>query len=83
MVQLSCKRVWQEISNYLEDDLSIETREMIEEHLAQCRHCAALLDSTRNVIILIADEKAFELPVGFSSRLYALIAKEIRQKQKR
>jgi hypothetical protein len=38
---------------------------------------AAILDSTRNIIILTADERVFELPVGFSERLHARIDLEL------
>jgi anti-sigma factor RsiW len=68
-VVIHCREVWREISNYLEDDLSPEMRKDLEEHLANCRHCTALVDSTRNVLLLIADERAFSLPAGFSARL--------------
>ncbi len=74
---LNCKHVWQEISNYIDDSVSPELREAIEEHLAHCRHCAAVLDSTRNILFLIADERTFELPVGFSERLHARLEEEI------
>jgi anti-sigma factor RsiW len=74
---LNCKHVWEAISNYIDDSVSPELREAIEEHLAHCRHCAAVLDSTRNILYLIADERTFELPVGFSERLHARLEQEI------
>jgi anti-sigma factor RsiW len=74
---LNCKHVWKEISNYIDDSVSPELREAIEEHLAHCRHCAAVLDSTRNILYLIADERTFELPVGYSERLHARLREEI------
>ena len=49
----------------------------IEEHLAHCRHCAAVLDSTRNILVLIADDRTFELPMGYSDRLHARLQEEI------
>ncbi len=82
MLRLNCKDVWREISNYLDDDLPSTTRNRIEAHLAQCRHCAALVDSTRNIIILIADEKMFELPVGFSAKLRERLSQEMNRKRK-
>ena len=75
---LNCKHVWKEISNYIDDRVSPELREAIEEHLAHCRHCAAVLDSTRNILYLIADERTFELPVGYSERLHARLTEEMR-----
>lgn len=66
---MRCKDVWREISNYLDDDISPEMRAELERHLENCRHCAALVDSTRNVLLLVADERVFPLPIGFSDRL--------------
>ncbi|MCI0402820.1 MAG: zf-HC2 domain-containing protein [Acidobacteria bacterium] len=58
-----------EISNYIEGDLDAGLRAMLERHLSECRHCTAVLDGTRNVILLSGDERTFTLPAGFSRRL--------------
>ena len=73
---LDCKHVWQEISDYIDGDIDPVVRASVEEHLANCRHCAAILDSTRNILYLIADERTFSLPIGFSERLQARIEME-------
>jgi anti-sigma factor RsiW len=69
--------VWAQSSDYIEGDVGPELREAIEEHLAHCRHCAAVLDSTRNILYLIADDRTFEIPVGYSDRLHARLQDEI------
>ena len=74
---LKCKHVWEAISGYLDHDLDPEVRRSLEEHLAQCVHCSALLDSTRNVLVLISDERTFSLPVGFSERLAQRLEQEM------
>lgn len=74
---LTCKEIWREVSNYIEGDLDPVLRRELEAHLAQCRHCTALVDSTRNTVVLIADERTFALPAGFSRRLQARLAEEI------
>lgn len=74
---ISCHEVWREISNYIDGDIDPVLRERLEEHLAQCRHCAALLDSTHNVIVLMADERTFRLPAGFSRRLEERLRREL------
>jgi len=74
---LDCKHVWDQISNYLEGEVPPELRESIDVHLAHCRHCAAVLDSTRNILFLIADDRTFELPLGYSARLHARLQHEI------
>jgi anti-sigma factor RsiW len=74
---LNCRQVWDQISNYIEGDVPPELREAIEEHLTHCRHCAAVLDSTRNILYLIADDRMFALPVGYSDRLHTRLQEEI------
>ena len=74
---MTCKEVWREISNYIDDAVCPEVREEIELHLAHCRHCTAMVDAIHNIIILVADGRTFSLPVGFSERLKARIDKEL------
>jgi anti-sigma factor RsiW len=74
---MTCKEVWREISNYIDDAVSPEMREELELHLAYCRHCTAILDAVHNIIILVADGRTFSLPVGFSDRLKARIEQEL------
>lgn len=65
---VNCEHVWQEISNYLEGEVSPELRAAMEAHFRECRHCTAVLDGTRNVMHLYADDRAIELPASFSKR---------------
>lgn len=74
---LECKHVWDYISGYLDDTLPQETKELVQRHLDHCEICSAILDSTRNIIVLMADDRVFELPVGFSERLHARLEREI------
>ena len=82
MITLSCEEVRREISNYLDDDMSPSVRRLLETHLEQCRKCAVLLDSTYNVLVLLADEQRFELTDGFGHRVMQMLAKEF-EKAKR
>jgi hypothetical protein len=45
--------------------------------LEHCEICSAILDSTRNILVLTADDRTFELPIGYSERLHARLAKEL------
>ncbi len=76
-MELDCKHVWREISNYIDGDINPSVRRDMEKHLAHCRHCAAALDSTRNIVYLMGDERTFELPAEFSLRLRARLEAEI------
>jgi anti-sigma factor RsiW len=74
---LNCRHVWDQISNYIDGTVPPELRQAVEEHLAHCRHCSAVLDSTRNILVLVADERTFELPIGYSDRLHARLQQEM------
>jgi len=76
-MKLDCKHIWRELSNYLDGDISEEMRREVEAHVAQCKHCAALLDSTHNVLVLVADERRMELPSGFNARLRERLEREL------
>ncbi|HKD51630.1 MAG TPA: zf-HC2 domain-containing protein [Candidatus Acidoferrum sp.] len=76
-MRLACKHVWGHISEYIDGSVDAKLREEIERHLEHCEICSAILDSTRNILILTADNRTFELPVGFSERLHERLEKEI------
>jgi anti-sigma factor RsiW len=76
-MRIDCEHVWQYISAYIDGEVEAELREDIERHLETCEICSAVLDSTRNVIVLMADDRVFELPAGFSERLHARLDKEL------
>lgn len=65
---VNCEQVWPQISDYLDGGLPAELREAIEAHVRGCRHCTAVLEGTRNVITLYADERAIELPADFTRK---------------
>jgi len=76
-MRIDCKHVWQYISAYIDGDVDAALRADIDKHLETCEICSAVLDSTRNVVILVADDSVFELPAGFSERLHSRIDREL------
>ena len=69
-IEIDCYQVRQELSDYLEGDLTPQLRVQIEEHLQTCEHCRAVYDGLRNIVRLLGDDEVIELPEGFSQRLY-------------
>lgn len=67
------QHVWGYISDYLDAALPEDIRLDVQKHLEHCEICSAILDPARNIIILTADERVFELPVGLSEHLLARI----------
>jgi hypothetical protein len=74
-IEISCVEVWREISNYLDEEISLEMRERMEAHFKACAHCTAILVGTRNVVELVGDGRVFQVPDGFSKRLYKKLQK--------
>lgn len=74
----SCDDLRHELSNLLDDDTAPGVREQIEHHLAECRTCKVLIDSTRKTITIVTDAGTFELPTELSERLTARIMEKAR-----
>ncbi len=72
-MKIDCKHVWQHVSAYIDGDVDEALRAEIDRHLEHCEICSAVMDSTRNVVVLMADERVFEIPAGFSERLHRRI----------
>lgn len=76
IVEISCVEVWRELSNYVDGAVDPDLRRRMEEHFKTCEHCTAVLDGTRNVVRLVGERRAFDLPAGFSDRLKKRLQEE-------
>jgi anti-sigma factor RsiW len=76
-MRIDCNHVWEHISAYIDGEVDAALRAEIDKHLETCEICSAVLDSTRNVVVLMADDRVFELPTGFSDRLHARLNEEM------
>jgi predicted anti-sigma-YlaC factor YlaD len=77
-MNLDCNRVWEYISEYIDHRLEPSVLADVENHLENCEICSAVMDSTRNVLVLTADDRTFELPLGFSERLHRRLESVLR-----
>jgi len=76
-MRIDCNHVWEHISAYIDGEVDAGLRAEIDQHLETCEICSAVLDSTRNVVVLMADDRVFEVPAGFSARLHARLDREL------
>jgi len=67
---LKCEDVWQEISNYIDDDIDPSLKLAMDQHFATCQKCRAVLAGTRNVVQIYGDDQAFKLPNDFYPQLH-------------
>lgn len=70
---VSCKTVIAQLSNYLDGEANAEMRRKIENHLGGCRHCSAVYDSSRKMLVIMGDGELFELPEGYGNRLHNFV----------
>jgi hypothetical protein len=82
IVEISCGEVFRALGGYLENDIDAGLRRRMQEHFRQCNHCRALLDGTNNIIQLVGDGRAFDVPAGFSSRLYRKLEERLASTKK-
>jgi hypothetical protein len=82
IVEIECAEVWRQISNYLDDDLDPGLRANMFSHFNNCSHCSAILDGARNVVKLVGDGRAFEIPAGASQRFYKKLNHHLAARQR-
>ncbi len=62
-----------ELSNLVDDQVAQDLRRALEHHLAECRTCQVLYDSTKKTLTIMTDAGSYELPGDVSQRLTARI----------
>jgi hypothetical protein len=83
IVEIACAEVWRQISSYLDDEVDSGLRATMSAHFKECAHCSAVLDGTRNVVKLLGDGRAFEIPSGANGRLYKKLNDHLAAHQRR
>ena len=78
---VNCEHVWREITDYLEGEVDPVLGTAMEEHIRECKRCSAVLQGTRNVVELFGDERALEIPLGFSQRLHRRLEAQMPQRR--
>ena len=76
---LSCEQVLAELAGYLDEECARDLRLKLEAHLAECRTCRVVYDSTRKTLRIVTDARTFDLPEGLSERLVRRIMDGVRR----
>ena len=66
---ISCHKVLENLSDYIDDSIIAEVRRELESHLAECSSCQVILDTSRRTLKVITDVGSFEIPAEVSERL--------------
>jgi RNA polymerase sigma-70 factor (ECF subfamily) len=57
---VSCRKVLDELSNYIDGTICEQVRGDVEAHLKYCSRCMLMVDVLKKVIYLVADEEMFD-----------------------
>ncbi len=74
---VSCEEIREQLSNFIDGDIDPGWRAEVEAHLKKCHCCSVVHDSLRKVLIIVADERTFEIPTGYSERLHAFLERHL------
>jgi len=80
-IEIDCEEVWSQISNYLDNEVHIALRDTMASHFKDCAQCSAVRDGVRNVIQLVGDGRAFEIPMRTSPMLYRKLKEYLAARQ--
>ncbi len=78
---ISCDEFFAEFGDYLENRVPLEVRQQLELHLAECRACYVLYDSTLKTLKIVTDSSSFELPESVSEPIVERIMAKLRRER--
>lgn len=73
---IDCADILAELSDYLDGEVSPETKRTVEMHLAKCHRCSVVYSTTRQTLRIVTQCSVFTIPVARGTRLQARL-KEI------
>jgi anti-sigma factor RsiW len=76
---VNCRGVVHELSEYLDGGLDPSLQHELEEHMAKCKDCRLVVDTTRKTIDIFCNSDPVDLPVDVKQRLHAALAKRLRR----
>ncbi len=73
---MTCTEFLALLDELIDDDVSVETRSQLQDHLKGCDHCEVTLSTTRKTIEIYRSHEVYELPDSVRERLrVAIIAR--------
>jgi len=65
----SCRDILRALSDYLDDEVAAEVRRNLEAHIAECKTCHVIFDTSRRTLRILTDVTSFDIPAELSERL--------------
>jgi anti-sigma factor RsiW len=79
---LTCKEFLQELNDYLDEKIDVQTRQRLEAHITECPNCFVICDTTKKTIQVYKGMQPQTLPEDVHSRLLQALEKKMAAKGK-
>lgn len=66
---MNCRALLETLSEYLDDSAAASVRADLEAHLAECRSCTVVVETSRRTLKIVTDVGSFDIPQDLSERL--------------
>lgn len=70
---MTCSEFLALLDELIDNEVSSETRALLNDHLRGCDHCEVTLSTTRKTIEIYRSHEVYELPNPVRERLHAAI----------
>ena len=74
---LSCNQVIDLLCEYLEDDVTPDLREQIDDHLRRCRDCSTFLEQYQNTTSICRETLAREMPAELKQDMLVVLRDQL------
>ena len=70
---MTCTDFLAQLTDFFDGKVSPELLAEVEHHIAECKHCEVVLDSTTKTINIYRDNEIYDLPTDMRDRLHTAI----------
>jgi len=74
---VKCRKIINELADYLDDALDATLRASIEEHLGRCTDCRIVVDTCKQTIDIYCNSEPAPLPLTTRQKLHEALAKRL------
>lgn len=67
---MTCEELIAHLSSYLDHEMDAALVAEVQEHIAHCRNCCVLLDTTQRLMVLLHDEGRRIIPMSERTALF-------------
>jgi anti-sigma factor (TIGR02949 family) len=76
---LTCRKVIQQLSEFLDGELEPGLAEQLSRHLEHCEDCKLVVDTTRKTIEIYCNTEPMDLPPAVRERLERALAERLQE----